>query len=98
MNRAQRRKEHWAVLSPKGTYVELVATVGEDTAKVMISMLRQLTGIDAPFDDATLWNAVRELINAGLLKVWFRIGPQGVQVMPEFIIPTDNDNSQKGAA
>ncbi|MER8511695.1 hypothetical protein NKH47_01895 [Mesorhizobium sp. M1060] len=98
MNRSQRRKEKWATLNPRQPYADFLASMGDDTAKVMMVMLRQMTGIDAPFDDATLWNAIRELINAGLLKVWFRTGPQGVQVMPEFIIPNDNDNAKKGAA
>jgi hypothetical protein len=100
MNRKRRRAEKWARLNPHLPFDEFAKTVGEDARKIMMAMLRRLTGPDAPFDDRELWDATRELINAGLLKIWFRFAGDRIEIEPEFIIPSDNDNGQpsKGAA
>ena len=96
MNRAERRRGRWMTLNPTQDYDSFSAAVGEDGRKVMMALLRQLVGPDAPFDDRMLWNAVRELINAGLLAVYFRQTGDGVEIEPEFLIP--NDNGRKAGA
>lgn len=98
MNRAERRRGRWNKLNPHLDYDGLVKSVGGDGPKLMMAMLRQLAGEDAPFDDRELWNSVRELINNGLLNVYFRFGLDGIEVRPEFLIPTDNDNQRQAGA
>jgi hypothetical protein len=88
MNRSQRRREKWMKLNPKLPYREFVADVSEDSAKVMMVMLRKLGGDAMPFDDETIWNSTRELINIGFLNVYFRFAENGIEIKPEFILPS----------
>jgi hypothetical protein len=92
MNRQERRSGKWSVLNPREDYDQLEREVGQDARKVMMALLRQIAGADAPFDDRTLWNSIRELINHRLLKVYFRIGRDGVEVRHELLMPYENDN------
>lgn len=93
MNRAERRRGKLDKLNPRLPYAEFLADAGEDAVKVMMVLLRQLTGPDAPFSDEELWDSTRELINRGLLDVYFRFHRNGdIEIHPEFLIPHENDN------
>lgn len=100
MNRRERRAGRWDKLNPRVDYDGLISEAGEDGRKLLLSVLRGVAGQDAPFDDRSLWEGFRELINAGLLNVYIRIGADGLEVRPDFIIPNDNDNHHqpRGAA
>ena len=95
MNRAERRRGGWAKLNPKGDFDALGQSVGENGRNVMMAMLRQLAGPDAPFDDREFWNGIAELINAGLLNVYFRFSGGGIEVRPEFLTPPQNDHDRR---
>lgn len=95
MNRAERRRGGWAKLNPKGDYEALGQSVGENGRKVMMVMLRQLAGPNAPFDDRELWDGVAELIGAGLLNVYFRFSGDEIEIHPEFLILPQNDNGRQ---
>lgn len=99
MNRHERRAGRWDRLNPRLDYDGLIETVSESGRKLVLAVLRSMAGPNAPFDDRQLWNGTRELINAGLLNVYFRFGADGIEVRPEFLLPSDNDNtSPRGAA
>lgn len=95
MNRAERRAGGWGKLNPRHEYDAFVAEVDEAGVKVMIALLRELAGPNAPFDDRELWNGIRGLINAGLLNIYFRFGADGIEVRPDFLIPPENDNHRR---
>lgn len=101
MNRRDRRAGRWDRLTPHKDYDAMAAMVGDESRDLVMGVLRTLIGPGAPFDDRTLWNSIRELINAGLMNVYIRFGPDGIEVRPELIIPKDNDNDNsapRGAA
>jgi hypothetical protein len=99
LNRKERRAGGWDKLNPVKDYDRLVSEVSEDSSKLVMAVLRTLAGPEAPFDDRTLWNSTRDLINAGLMNVYIRFGKDGIEVRPEFIIPPQNDNRlPRGAA
>lgn len=90
MNRHERRRGKWGTLNPRVEYDQLETVVGENSRKVLMMVLRKIAGDDAPFDERELWNSTRELINAGLMNIHFRFGIDGLEVRPEFLIPTTN--------
>jgi len=98
MNRAERRRGRWMTLNPKSNYDSFASSVDEDSHKLLMALLRQLVGPEAPFDDRTLWNSIRELIGSGLLSIHFRQSADGFEIHPEFLIPGDNDNRQRAGA
>lgn len=99
MNRRERRSGRWDKLNPRVDFDGLLTVVDEDSRKLLLAVLREMVGPEAPFDDRTLWTGVRELINAGLLNIYFRFGADGLEVRPDFITPNDNDNyTPRGAA
>ena len=93
MNRAERSRGKWHKLNPRLPWAEFTQEVSDDSQRVMMAILRELVGPDAPFTDADLWETVRDFIKHGLLNVYFRFDRDGgIEIEPEFLMPHDTDD------
>lgn len=92
MNRAERRSGGWAKFTPKGGYREFVNSTGKDgNAYGLLMMVLREPFADAPeaegWDDERIFDGVAELVNAGLLDIYFRFDAEGIEVRTELKMP-----------
>lgn len=56
---------------------DLVKECGEDAARLLCWRLREPLGPDTGLSDQKLLEHLKELVEAGLLSIWFLPGPDG---------------------
>jgi hypothetical protein len=88
MNRKQRRAQRWFKLSPHGDFEALKSSVSENVVELLMSTIRLLLPDHLSMSDELLWNSLRQLIEAGFLNIYLRLTDEGVEVRPEFLMPS----------